>query len=55
MGTYIFLGQAERRIFAAQEHKILIKQVYEYNFLDVNGSRLAIRRETAHHIIVKKI
>jgi hypothetical protein len=40
MGTYIFLGQAERRIFAAQEHKILIKQVYEYNFLDVNGSRI---------------
>ena len=24
-------------------------------YLDVNGSRLAIRRETAHHIIVKKI
>ena len=24
-------------------------------YLDVNGSRLAIRRETAHHITVKKI
>ena len=24
-------------------------------YLDVNGSRLATRRETAHHIIVKKI
>ena len=24
-------------------------------YLAVNGSRLAIRRETAHHIIVKKI
>ena len=24
-------------------------------YLDVNGSRLDIRRETAHHIIVKKI
>jgi len=40
MATYVFLGQQERRIMAAQEHKILIKQVYEYNFLDVNGSRI---------------
>jgi len=40
VGTYVFLGQAERRIFAAQEHKILIKQVYEYDFQDVNGSRI---------------
>ena len=40
MGTYVFLGQAERRIIASQEHKILIKQIYEYNFLDVNGSRI---------------
>ena len=40
MGTYVFLGQAERRIMASQEHKILIKQIYEYNFLDVNGSRI---------------
>ena len=40
IGTYVFLGQAERRIIAAQEQKVLIKQVYEYNFLDVNGSRI---------------
>ncbi len=40
IGTYVFLGQAERRIIAAQEQKILIKQIYEYNFLDVNGSRI---------------
>ena len=40
IGTYVFLGQAERRIFAAQEHKILIKQIYEYDFQDVNGSRI---------------
>jgi hypothetical protein len=40
MGTYVFLGQDELRIFAAQEHKILIKQVYTYDFLDVNGSRI---------------
>ena len=24
-------------------------------YLDVNGSRVAIRRETANHIIIKKI
>lgn len=40
IGTYVFLGQAERRIIAAQEQKVLIKQIYEYNFLDVNGSRI---------------
>ena len=40
VGTYVFLGQDERRIFAAQEHKILIKQVYTYDFLDVNGSKI---------------
>jgi len=40
VGTYVFLGQAERRIMAAQEHKILIKQVYNYDFLDVHGSRI---------------
>jgi len=40
VGTYVFLGQDERRIFAAQEHKILIKQIYTYDFLDVNGSKI---------------
>jgi hypothetical protein len=40
VGTYVFLGQAERRIMAAQEHKILIKQVYSYDFQDVHGSRI---------------
>ena len=40
VGTYAFLGQAERRIFAAKEHKILIKQVYQYDHLDVNGSKI---------------
>ena len=40
VATYVFLGQDERRIFAAQEHKILLKQAYTYDFLDVNGSRI---------------
>ena len=40
VGTYAFLGQDERRIFAAKEHKILIKQVYQYDYLDVNGSKI---------------
>ncbi len=40
MGTYIFLGQDERRLLASQEHNILIKQTYTYDYLDVNGSRI---------------
>ncbi len=30
----------KEEFFAAQEHKILIKQIYTYNFLDVNGSKI---------------
>ena len=40
VGTYAFLSNNERRIFAGKEHKILIKQIYEYNYLDVNGSKI---------------
>ena len=40
IGTYVFLGQNERRIFAAREHKMLIKQVYTYDFLDVGGAKI---------------
>ena len=40
IGTYIFLGQNERRIFAAREHKMLVKQIYTYDFLDVGGPKI---------------
>jgi hypothetical protein len=40
MGTYVFLGQNERRILASNEHKILVKQLYTYNFFDVAGSKI---------------
>ena len=40
MGTYIFLGQDERRVFAAKDHKLLYKQIYTYDFFDVAGSKL---------------
>ena len=40
MATYVFLGQDERRIFAAKEHKILLKQVYTYDFLEQAGSKI---------------
>ena len=33
-------GQDERRIFASKEHKILIKQIYTYDFLDQAGSKI---------------
>ena len=40
MGTYVFLGQDERRIMAAEQHNLLITQLYTYNFLDVSGSQI---------------
>ena len=40
MASYVFLGQDERRIFASKEHKILIKQIYTYDFLDQTGSKI---------------
>tara|TARA_Y100000591_G_C21837443_1_gene703436 strand:+ start:381 stop:2054 length:1674 start_codon:yes stop_codon:yes gene_type:complete len=40
MGTYIFLGQDERRIMASEQHNLLITQLYTYNFLDVSGSQI---------------
>ena len=40
MGTYVFLGQDERRVFAAKDHKFLYKQIYTYDFFDVAGSKI---------------
>ena len=40
IGTYIFLGNDERRQFAAQPHKILIKQVKETDYLGMSGSKI---------------
>ena len=40
MGTYVFLGQDERRIMAADQHNLLITQLYTYEFLDVSGSQI---------------
>ena len=40
IGTYVFLGQDERRILAANQHTMLVKQLYTYNFFDVNGSKI---------------
>ena len=39
IGTYIFLGQEERRMMASNSHTILLKQVKEYNFLGQAGSK----------------
>lgn len=39
MSTYIFLGEEERRTIAAQCHNILIKTQFEWDFLNVTGSR----------------
>tara|TARA_B100001093_G_scaffold520433_1_gene615863 strand:- start:23 stop:1654 length:1632 start_codon:yes stop_codon:yes gene_type:complete len=40
IGTYIFLGQDERRVFAEQNHHILIKQPFEYEHLSCAGSKV---------------
>jgi hypothetical protein len=40
IGTYIFLGQEERRMMASNSHTILLKQVKEYNFLGQAGSKI---------------
>ena len=40
IGTYIFLGNDERRQFASQPHKMLIKQVKETDYLGMSGSKI---------------
>jgi len=40
IGTYIFLGQEERRMMASNSHTILLKQVKEYDFLGQAGSKI---------------
>ena len=40
MGTYVFLGQEERRVMAADQHNLLLTQLYTYNFLDISGSQI---------------
>tara|TARA_B110000046_G_scaffold139137_2_gene145523 strand:+ start:27609 stop:29219 length:1611 start_codon:yes stop_codon:yes gene_type:complete len=38
IGTYIFLGDEERRVMAAQESQTLIKMQYEWDYLNTTGS-----------------
>ena len=40
MANYIFLSEDERINFSSKSHKLLIKQVYSYDFFDVMGSKL---------------
>jgi len=39
LSTYCFLSKEERELFAAQEQIYLVKDVYEYKFNDVTGSK----------------
>jgi len=39
LGTYVFLSEEERRVFAASEHKYLVKEIYEHDNLNIGGSR----------------
>jgi hypothetical protein len=39
LGTYVFLSDDEIRVFAASEHKYLVKEIYEHDNLNIGGSR----------------
>ncbi len=39
LSTYAFLTEDESKVFAAREQKFLIKEVYEYNFPNVTGTK----------------
>jgi hypothetical protein len=39
MSTYAFISDEESRLFASNEHKYLFKQIYEYKFDNVTGSK----------------
>lgn len=39
LGTYIFLGEDERRKMAEKSHEILIKEQYEWDYFNITGSR----------------
>ena len=39
IGTYIFLGEDERRTMAKKCHSILVKEQYEWDYLNITGSR----------------
>jgi hypothetical protein len=40
LSTYCFLSKEERELFAAQEQVYLVKDVYEYNFQNITGSKI---------------
>lgn len=42
LSTYCFLSKEERELFAAQEQVYLVKDVYEYNFQNITGSKIAV-------------
>jgi hypothetical protein len=39
ISTYAFLSEDEMRVFAEQEQKFLVKEIYEYSFPNVTGSK----------------
>jgi hypothetical protein len=40
ISTYCFLSKEERELFAAQEQVYLVKDVFEYNFQNITGSKI---------------
>ena len=39
ISTYVFLSEDERQVFASENQQYLIKEVYEYSFPNVTGSK----------------
>lgn len=39
ISTYAFLSEDETKLFAAEEQKYLIKEVYEYSYYNITGSK----------------
>uniref|UniRef100_A0A6C0KHJ9 Major capsid protein N-terminal domain-containing protein n=1 Tax=viral metagenome TaxID=1070528 RepID=A0A6C0KHJ9_9ZZZZ len=40
LSTYCFLSKEERELFASQEQVYLVKDVFEYNFQNITGSKI---------------
>ena len=46
LSTYCFLSKEERELFAAQEQVYLVKDVFEYNFQNITGSKIVELQST---------
>ena len=63
ISTYAFLSEDEVKVFASQDQKYLIKEVYTYNFNNVTGSKKVeldslveyVTKQTDYEVLQRKI